>query len=272
MRRQVRRGRIVLDVDDAGSGPAVLLLHGFPQDRTSWRHVAPRLHAAGLRTLAPDQQGYSSGARPRPRRAYRLEHLLADVLAVLDAAQVARAHVVGHDWGGGVAWALAWTHPERVATLTALSTPHPAALTAATVRSAQLLRSAYMGFFQLPGLPELLLRHRLEAALTGTGLPPGPARHYQRRMREPGAARAALGWYRAVPLTRVRPRPVTVPTTYLWGRHDPFLGEVAARRTERHVTADYRFVPHDAGHWLPELAPEAVADAVLARAGGGKRS
>ncbi len=249
----------------------MLLLHGFPQDRTSWRQVTPRLHAAGLRTLAPDQRGYSPGARPRPRRAYRLEHLVADALAVLDAAGVARAHVVGHDWGGGVAWALAWTHPDRVVSLTVLSTPHPAALTAATLRSAQLLRSAYMGLFQLPGLPELLLRHRLEAALTASGLPPDTARHYQRRLREPGAARAALGWYRAVPLTRLRPRPVPVPTTYVWGRRDPFLGAAAARRTERHVTADYRFVPLDAGHWLPELASEAVAEAVVRRAVEGER-
>lgn len=128
-----------------------------------------------------------------------------------------------------------------------------------------------MGLFQLPGLPELLLRHRLEAALTASGLPPDTARHYQRRLREPGAARAALGWYRAVPLTRLRPRPVPVPTTYVWGRRDPFLGAAAARRTERHVTADYRFVPLDAGHWLPELASEAVAEAVVRRAVEGER-
>lgn len=262
---RVRRGRLTFDVHDRGTGPAVLLLHGFPQDATSWRQVAPRLHAAGLRTLAPDQRGYSAGARPRPRGAYRLEFLVADAIAVLDAAGVDRAHVVGHDWGGGVAWALAWTRPDRVASLTAVSTPHPAALTWAALRSAQALRSAYMALFQLPRLPEAVLERRLVAVLTAAGLPAERARHYQARMREPGAARGALNWYRAVPLTRDVPRPVTVPTTLVWGEHDPYLGRTAAQRTAHHVRVDYHFQVLSEGHWLPELAPQAVAEAIIAR-------
>ncbi|WP_324653640.1 alpha/beta fold hydrolase [Georgenia sp. H159] len=265
MDRRVRRGRLTFDVQDGGSGPAVLLLHGFPQDASSWRHVVPRLRAAGLRTVAPDQRGYSPGARPAPRRAYRLEFLVADALAVLDDAGVEHAHVVGHDWGGAVAWAAAWRHPERVASLTAVSTPHPGALVEAMRHSDQAWRSSYMALFQLPWLPEALLRRRVERMLTGSGLPADRARRYAARMAEPGAARGALNWYRGLPLSREVPRPVTVPTTFVWGERDPFLGREAALRTRRYVRADYEFVPVQDGHWLPELSADVVADAVLRR-------
>lgn len=243
----------------------MLLLHGFPQDSTSWRHVVPLLHAAGLRTITMDQRGYSPGARPAPRAAYRLEFLVADALAVLDDAGIERAHVVGHDWGGGVAWAAGALHPERVASLTVVSTPHPAALSAALPRSDQALRSSYMAFFQLPGLPERVLRTRLEQVLVSAGLPAEQARHYQERMREPGAARGALNWYRGAPLSRERAGRVRVPTTYVWGERDPYLGRRAAELTRDHVRGDYEFVALPGGHWLPELSADAVAEAVVRR-------
>src|SRR3954467_7630213 len=125
-----RRGDMVFDVQDGGppDGEPVVLLHGFPQDRTAFDRMAPALHTAGLRTLAPDQRGYSPGARPVGRSHYRVREAVGDVLAMLDAAGSERAHVVGHDWGGAVAWAMAAWHPDRVRMLTALSTPHPAAL------------------------------------------------------------------------------------------------------------------------------------------------
>ena len=126
-----RRDGLTFDVRDGGptEGDPVVLLHGFPQDSTAWDHVAPGLHRHGLRTLAPDQRGYSPMARPRgPRAATGCARPTADVLALLDAAGLGSAHVVGHDWGGIVGWALAAWHPERVRTLTALSVPHPAAM------------------------------------------------------------------------------------------------------------------------------------------------
>ncbi|KAE8763527.1 alpha/beta fold hydrolase [Georgenia thermotolerans] len=264
---QVRRGRLLFDVRDEGpvDGEAVLLLHGFPEDAASWDRVAPLLHGEGLRTLALDQRGYSPGARPLERAAYRMPWLVADAMAVLDAAGLARVHLVGHDWGAGVAWAAAAAHPARVASLTVLATPHPRAFVWALSHSAQPLRSWYMGLFQLPALPEALLRPRLEALLADGGLPAADAARYAARMREPGALRAALNWYRAMPLARGLPGAVEIPTTYLWGVHDPAIDAAAAERSEHHVAAPYRSLALDAGHWLPETRHEEVAEAVLHR-------
>src|SRR4051794_26234834 len=144
-------------------------------------------------------------ARPRGRGRYRLPETTADVLALLDAAGLESAHVVGHDWGGIVAWALGAWHPDRVRTLTALSVPHPAAMAKAMVTSDQGLRSSYVVAFQLPLLPERLLLsgagRPLHRMLRGGGLSHEAATHYVHRMREPGALSAALGWYRALPLS-----------------------------------------------------------------------
>ncbi|MFH5824790.1 alpha/beta fold hydrolase [Georgenia sp. AZ-5] len=267
---RLRRGRLVLDVRDEGppGGDAVVLLHGFPQDASCWDRVAPRLHAAGMRTLAPDQRGYSPGARPRGRSAYKLRWLVADVAALLDAAGLSRCHLVGHDWGGAVAWAAAAAWPGRVASLTVVSTPHPQAYARSLVRSGQALRSWYIGVFQLPRLPEAAVRPVLAGTLRRSGLPAADAARYAARMQEPGALTAAINWYRAIPLygARLRPAgPVPVPTTYLWGARDPALGRAAARATADHVVGDYAFVESDGGHWLPETRPEEVAGAILAR-------
>jgi pimeloyl-ACP methyl ester carboxylesterase len=235
--------------------------------------VTPILVNAGLRVLAPDQRGYSPGARPPGRSAYLLRELVADVLALLDTVGADTAHVVGHDWGAAVAWALAGRHPDRVASLTALSTPHPAALQAAALRSTQGLRSAYMAFFQLPWLPEQIALagggHLLESSLRASGLPAGYARAYTQRMAEPGALTAALGWYRALPASRgYGAGRVRVPTTYLWGRADPFFAPTAAAGTGAWVTGPYVAQRlDDAGHWLPETRAGEVAAAVLRAAG-----
>jgi pimeloyl-ACP methyl ester carboxylesterase len=262
-----RTDGLEFDVRDGGptDGSPVVLLHGFPQDGTSWERVLPDLHAAGLRTLVPDQRGYAPGARPEGRSAYRTELLVADVVALLDAAALDRAHVVGHDWGGIVGWTLAAQHPRRVASLTVASVPHPQALSRSLLNSPQALRSAYVGLFQLPRLPEALLAPRLEPLLRRSGLPGAEAARYAARMREPGALTAALNWYRALPLSRSRTGTVAVPTTYAWGNRDGALGRRAAELTEEHVTGPYRFVELDAGHWLPETRPAELARLLLER-------
>jgi pimeloyl-ACP methyl ester carboxylesterase len=249
-------------------GELVVLLHGFPQTAACWTEVAGALAAAGYRVLAPDQRGYSPGARPAAVRAYRLPELVADVLALAEAAGADRFHLVGHDWGGVVAWALAGQHPERVVTLTSVSTPHPRAFAAALVTSAQLLRSAYIGFFRIPRLPELALGARglrgLRFLLTRGGLAPEWADRYTRALAEPGALSAALAWYRAATPFGVAVPPVPVPTRYVWGSGDPALGRRAATITGRWVTGPYRLdVLDGAGHWLPEHHPEELARLIL---------
>ncbi|GAB3438588.1 alpha/beta fold hydrolase [Phycicoccus ginsengisoli] len=293
--RELRRDGLVFDVSDDGPDdgrpdpPVALLLHGWPQDRHAWSRVTPLLTAGGLRVVAPDQRGYSPRARPSGRAAYRMPELVADVVAAVDACGVQRVHLVGHDWGGAVAWAAAERHPERFASLTVLSTPHHRAFAAALRHPDQAARSWYMAAFQLPLLPELVLRGRLEAVLRGSGLPAQDAKRYAARFREPGAAGGGLAWYRGLPLGASTlsgiPNPlrrrgsrdaderppshrITVPTTYLWGAGDPALGRRAAETSEGWVASDYRFVELDAGHWLPETRPHEVAEAVLSRAGG----
>jgi pimeloyl-ACP methyl ester carboxylesterase len=266
------RDGLTFDVRDGGTadGEAVVLLHGFPQDATAWISVEPLMQRNGLRTLAPDQRGYSPGARPPGRRAYRLSETVADVLALLDAAGLAGAHVVGHDWGAAVGWALAAWHPERVRSLTAVSVPHPGAMTRALVTSDQALRSYYMALFQVPLLPERLILAReaapLRQMLSRGGLPDAAVDRYVRRMREPGALTAALGWYRAMPWSaRESVGTIRVPTLHVWSTGDAFLGRAATEDTARFVDAPYRLeVLPGVGHWIPELAADVVADLVSA--------
>jgi pimeloyl-ACP methyl ester carboxylesterase len=267
-----QRDGLTFDVIDAGpaDGEPVVLLHGFPQDSSAWERVSPALHQHGLRTLAPDQRGYSPMARPRGRSWYRMREATADVLGLLDAAGLQSAHVVGHDWGGIAAWALAAWHPERVRTLTALSVPHPAAMTKVLATSDQALRSAYMALFQLPVLPERLLLAGggagLRRMLRRSGLPDHLVERYVARMHEPQALSCALGWYRALPWSGRDPvGRVQVPTLHVWSTGDTFLGRAATEATEQFVRAPYRLeVLDDVPHWIPELAPERVAELVTA--------
>jgi pimeloyl-ACP methyl ester carboxylesterase len=232
--------------------------------------VIPFLLDAGLRTITVDQRGYASSGSPPGVAPYRIEELAADVLAVADAAGVARVHLVGHDCGGAVAWHVAAHHPDRVATITVLSTPHPAAYAWSLTRSAQPLLSWYTVAFQVPLLPEVVLAPALEPVLRATGLPAQTAHRYANRLARPTDLGPPLAWYRAA-ARRIpwrgwtQPRPVHVPTTYVWGRRDPSLGRAAAERTRHHVSGPYRFLVVDEGHWLPELLPEIVADAVVDR-------
>ena len=257
----------------------MVLLHGFPQRTSSWDEVVPLLHAAGLRTLVLDQRGYCATARPAGRRAYRLSELVSDVIALLDAVDPAEAgrtaaHVVGHDWGAAVAWGIASAHPERVRSLVPVSVPHPAAFLKAMVTSDQLLRSWYIGFFQIPWLPERALTSRLglaERALAGMGMTPSMIARFRREMVADGAVSGGLGWYRALAFASpsVSTTKVRVPPTFVWGDHDPALGRGGAALTADNVDADYRFVEMDGvSHWIPEERPADLAREIIARALG----
>jgi pimeloyl-ACP methyl ester carboxylesterase len=247
-------------------GDQVVLLHGFPDDSGGWHAVVPLLHEAGLRTLAPDQRGYSPGARPAGRVAYRMTEVVDDVAALIDALGVRRVHLVGHDWGGAVAWSVAGRYPDRLASLTVLSTPHPQALARAVRAGSQVLRSWYLAAYQVPRLPEWYLARGMGRLLRRTGMPQPDARRTLAAMARPGALAGALAWYRALPFSLREPTPpCRVPTTFVWGRHDPALGRVGAELTRDAVSAPYRFVELDAGHWLPQTRPVEVAAVLLDR-------
>jgi pimeloyl-ACP methyl ester carboxylesterase len=249
------RGRI--------SDETYILLHGFPGGAETWDDVADGLVANRFRVLAPNQRGYAEGARPREVDAYALPELAADVLALADAAGVDRFHLAGHDWGGFVAWYLAAHHPERLASVAVLSTPHPRALGESMLTSLQPLRSSYVAAFQVPVLPERLLTlsggRMLRNGLRASGLPGSFAESYTQRMMQPGALTGALNWYRAAirhPHHLRTVDSITAPVLYVWSNRDVALGGTAARRTARHVSGPYRFVVLDlVPHWIPETRP-----------------
>lgn len=268
---EIKARGLTFDVYEGGpaDGDPVLLLHGFPQDHREFDLLAPRLQAAGLRTYAMDQRGYSPGARPAEVSAYRLDEAVADALAVLDALGVESAHVVGHDWGGNVAWLLGARHPDRVRTLTAISVPHPRAMMLALrVRAAQRARLAYFQVFRSP-IAERLLLARNGTMLRWMLRPLHHAEQYVEAMHEPGRLTGGLNWYRAFSLEQVADLGVvTVPTTYVWSDRDGVVSLTAALRTADWVEGDYQLVAmRGVSHWVPEQAPRELADAVLARIG-----
>ena len=250
------------------AGPAdgrlVLFLHGFPQTSWSWRNQLTTLAEHGYRAVAPDQRGYCAGARPEGTDHYRMDHLVADVLAIADKLGGHQFDLVGHDWGGAVAWQFAGRYATRLRTLTVVSTPHPKAFTN-TLRDEsadQSNRSWYMEFFQQPDVPEQTFLDNDAAALRGlfaqTGLPEADADEYVRVLCEPYAMTAAINWYRAASIGDVTGMgPITTPTLYVWSTNDQALGREAAEQTAQHVDGPYRFeVLEGVSHWIAEEAPD----------------
>ena len=292
--RYFSREGLTFDVDDSGprDGPVVVLLHGWPQDRTAWQSITPALTDDGLRVLSPDLRGYSPGARPPRHLDYDIAELAGDVIALLDEAGAEQAHIVGHDWGGALAWAVAAIHPRRVETLTVLSTPSPSGMAHGIRHGDQLRRSAYMAFFALPWLPVLFFRLFAQQVLEKIGMPRERAAHDAKRLRTPGAAEGTFNWYRAAlsptllwrkrrrkggPRRSVHRR--VIPTAYMWGAKDPAFSEASTRFTVnqlRERAGEQVDLVHtlelDTGHWLMETHPERVAEVVLDRIGvGGSR-
>ena len=243
-----------------GDGPLVVLLHGFPEFWYSWRHQIPALADAGFRVIAPDQRGYNTSEKPPGVGSYRIEALVDDVAALILQAGESRAVVVGHDWGGGVAWMVAMLRPEVVDKLIVLNAPHPRAFQREMRTVEQLLKSWYILFFQLPFLPEVALRlgnyRALERTLTREPNRPRAFSDediaaYKEAIAQPGALTAAINYYRAAvrrnPFTASRMlRQIDVPTLLIWGESDPYLG---IKLTEGLV------------EWVPDIRVERIANA-----------
>lgn len=261
-------------VDGPGDGEPVLLLHGFPQSGHCWRFVQPALAAAGYRSVAPDLRGYSPGARPVDVAEYTMSHLVGDVLALADELEWDRFHLVGHDWGGAVAWQVAGRHPDRIRTLTAVSTPHPAAFAAAKKAGVsadgddQVAKSDYIQLFREDGAEEMFLADDSAVfwtVLLGSGMCDEDAEHYVARFDTVEAVAGPLAWYRAAdPTDSVGMGPITAPTLYVWSTDDIALGRTAAELTGAQVAGPYTFEVLDGvSHWIPEMAADALAERLI---------
>ncbi|MGN6300700.1 MAG: alpha/beta fold hydrolase [Angustibacter sp.] len=248
--------------------PTALLLHGFPQNASLWDAVLPSLRDAGLRCVTVDQRGYSPLPQPTDVAAYRLDQLVGDALAVLDAVTPDEpALVVGHDWGAAVAWALAAYHPQRVRGLVAASVPHPGAFGAA-LRSdpEQKERSTYMRLLADVDRAERVLLdddgRRLREFFAGSTLSPQDVDRYVAPMLDPQRLRGALSWYAAMDEQFAAVPPVHVPTVYLSAAHDLAVGRRAVEECAQWVQAPYEHVALPGSHWIPDEQPAAVVDAV----------
>ena len=256
---------------ERGTGPLVVLLHGFPQYWGAWRRQIPALAEAGFRVVAPDLRGYNLSDRPAGVDAYRTGRLAWDVATLVERLGADRAHVVGHDWGGVIAWRLVAGHPERVHRVAIVNAPHPRRFARALAQTTQALRSWYAGFFQLPWLPEWLLSV-FDHALLARVLRRSPARsgafdeeeiaRHRAAWRRPGALTAMIAYYRAalrtVPADVHRHAHISVPTLVLWSMRDRYLHPSLSEGLEEwapHVRV-VRF--EGASHWLMEDEPERV--------------
>jgi epoxide hydrolase 4 len=268
---RLRTNGIELHAVAAGppDGPLVVLLHGFPEFWYGWRRQIAALPAAGLRVVAPDQRGYNLSDKPKGVAPYRLDVLADDVLGLADALGRGRFMVVGHDWGGVVAWHLAGRNPERVERAAVLNAPHPA-----TVRGfmrahpSQVMRSWYAAFFQTPLLPEWALGAVdfawLRASLVRTSrsgtFSDADLRRYRDAWTQPGALTAMLNWYRALPRYAGAPRHtrIRVPVHVIWGDRDPFLDRGLVEAGLALCDRGDAFHIADATHWVQHEESERV--------------
>lgn len=268
--RRIAAGGLRFDALEAGprTGTLVLLLHGFPQSSQCWTQALETLGDAGFHAVAYDQRGYSAGATPEGVESYRISALMSDVARVATALDSPQFHVIGHDWGGTIAWALAAHLPQRLLTVTVLSTPHTLSL-ARTLRGVrQRLRMAYIPLMQTRFAGEAaFLAARgfaVKQALIATGLPADLAARDVDHILEVGPT-GPLNWYRALRLpSDQRPGRDPVPTMYVWGDRDAPIGREAAEDTANHVDGPYHFVELDGGtHWIPDLHWDEIDDLVL---------
>jgi pimeloyl-ACP methyl ester carboxylesterase len=266
------------DPQEARQGRLVLFLHGFPETAESFREILPTVARAGYYAVAFSQRGYSPRARPTAVDAYNIINLVGDVTRVAASLGAPTFHLVGHDWGAGVASVTAALYPKLVTSLTVLSTPDPDALSAASAnpRSPQHAASHYITTLRAAGSQNRILANGVKGfkalfALGGGALPTTIVDAYARAIATPAALGAAIDWYRANPLPTPRLGPIKVPTLYLWGTKDAVFLRSTANATAAHVEAPYTFcVLSGQGHWLPEDAAEEIAAPLLSQLAGSR--
>lgn len=272
-RKRVTVGEISMSYVTEGEGDPVILLHGFPENSHSYRHQLPALAAAGYRAVAPDLRGYGETDAPEGVAEYAFPNLVGDIVGLIATLGEESAHIVGHDWGGSIAWALAANVPDRVRSLTILNSPHPVASAEARQLPDQQQKSWYMLLFQFAGVAEEWLakddfanfrRFVFGTAAPGTFTAEDEALFCDALAR-PGRMTAALNYYRAniPPENWLKPPPdmppVTVPTTIIWGEGDSYMGDVLLEMSVKKVTGPLTVerLP-GVSHWVQQEAPDAV--------------
>ncbi len=252
---------ITLNVEVRGEGEPVLLLHGFPDSWRLWHHQMTALADAGYRAIAPDLRGHGDSDKPEGVEHYSLLNVLGDLTGLLDELDVERAHVVGHDWGAATGWVFASLHPDRTATLTALSTGHVNSLQRAGMQQYRL--SWYIFMFQFEGVAEEWLSRNDWAFLRSWFRGDELTEERIQRLSQPGALTAGLNWYRA----NIPPRswlldpyplpPIEAPTLAIWSSEDGALTERQMTQSEQYVTGPWRYERLDGvGHWIPLEVPD----------------
>jgi len=269
-------GEVRLHVAEAGSGPLVILLHGFPEFWYAWRRVLPALAREGFHVVAPDMRGYGRSDKPAGVAPYGTRHLAADVAGLVRALGEPRASVVGHDWGAGVAWCFAMAHPELLERIVVLNGPHPARLLRDGFRSPrQIARSWYMFTFQLPVIPERIMSRdnfggildAIQKEMRGpNALGAEDVERYREAYAEPGALTAMINYYRAAirRIDQVETRRIDAPALVLWGDEERYIGREFSD-PGKDLVPDVRIhhVP-GATHWIHHERPELVTAEIAA--------
>ncbi|MCO4851578.1 alpha/beta fold hydrolase [Bacillus vallismortis] len=272
----VKTNGITLHVASAGpeDGPLLVLLHGFPEFWYGWKKQIKPLADAGYRVIAPDQRGYNLSDKPEGIESYRIDTLRDDIIGLITQFTDEKAIVIGHDWGGAVAWHLASTHPEYLEKLIAINIPHPDIMKTVTpVYPPQWLKSSYIAFFQLPDIPEASLQENgYESLDRAIGLSTRPelfssedVSRYKEAWKQPGALTAMLNWYRALRKGSLSEKVTyeTAPYRMIWGMEDRFLSRKLAKETEKRCPNGHLIFVDEASHWINHEKPAIVNQLIM---------
>ena len=272
---EIKNGEYVLNCRIGGmenDGETVILLHGFPETSYMWIKLMDVLVDKGYRVIAPDQRGYSPNARPTLIKEYTLKHTVSDVLAIVDAYNLKRYHLIGHDWGSSVGWAFVAEHSNKLYSWTSLSIPHMKAFQVAYKNDLdQQKKSRYIGFFNMPFIPELYMSFNNYKNLKKIWRAHEDEEidAYLKVFRQRGALRSALNWYRANignkrnPSDYIQFGNVEVPTLLIWGNMDMAIGRKSVELSEKYMKGPYNFVELYAGHWLIQEEFDEVSKEII---------
>lgn len=263
--KQVSVRGLMFPVVDYGTGPAVLLLHGFPDDRLLWRYQVAPLAKAGFRVIAPDLRGFGDAPRPQDPKEYGLSIVSEDVLGILDALSIRRVQLVAHDWGAALGWRIAAEHPDRVSRYVAMSVGAPGGPTSIAQRE----KSWYIAFFRQAGTAETQLMANNWQLFREWARNPKDIDRYIANLSRPGALTAGLNWYRAsggqpAAGTGAPPPRVTVPVLGIWSSGDAYLTETPMKTSGERIAGPFRYEKVEgASHWLMVDKPEVVTRHLL---------